>query len=156
MENGPGKPRIALALKLMAQRKLKEEDNKKGLNKNRRSEDETSIYTNRLKEGEEATGFNDPEYIKRSFGSAVQPKFTKSDKESYIRAGLVTEKNGDVFYTETYRKLNKEGKVASYLSEFLKREKSDEKFINENAGKKLYESDKPKVANALMSMKNFK
>jgi hypothetical protein len=156
MANGPGTPAIELALRLMARKRIKDDEAKKASNKNKSSQDDSSVYTDKLKDGEEASGFNDPEYIKKNYKAQVQPAFEKSDKDVYIRSGLAIEKDGDFFLTPRYYELNKDAKIDSFIKEFERREKLDEKFVNERAGKGVYEKNKMRMGNAKESMKNWK
>jgi hypothetical protein len=88
---------------------------------------------------EDNTGFNDPEYVAKSYKSFTQESASPDSEDINFRAGLYSKKNGDVFETEKYKQLNKSGRLKAYLKEFKNREAATNKVIKEKEGKIGYD-----------------
>jgi hypothetical protein len=110
MAKGPGTPAIELALKLMARKRMKDDEAKKVSNKNdvmsaQDMLDETSPVYGRSAMSQKLTG------VGQNTSNTSSPYNEASSKEELIKEGFFVEKDGDLIPTQKYFDWKKSGKL---------------------------------------------
>ena len=109
MIKGPGMPPLSVALKLMAKKRMQEEEAKLSSSNNKKMTeqdmlDEVAVY-GRVAKAKELTGSEE------NTSNTNSPYREKITKEDLIKEGLFVEKDGDLFPTQKYYDWKKTGKL---------------------------------------------
>jgi hypothetical protein len=110
MAKGPGTPAIELALRLMARKRMKDDEAKKVSNKNdvmsaQEMLDETSPVYGRGAMSKKIAG------VGQNTSNTSSPYSETVSKEQLIKEGFFVEKDGDLIPTQKYLDFKKSGKL---------------------------------------------